>query len=974
MGQGKQRKPLDRFFLSIILPTLLAIILSVGSIYLIIIPAFQDSFLESKKEMIQELTNVAWNILIFYEEEEKSGRISRSMAQRQAIEEIRHLRYGTLNKDYFFIIDSAPRMIMHPYSPELEGQDLDDYLDPDGLAIFVEMKKLADRQNNGYLNYTWHTKYDDQLAVPKLSFVKKFESWQWIVGTGVFLDDVSQKTAEISSRLLSMALANVFIFSTLLIFIAVQSFRIEKKRREAEEDLNLSRQKYKALAESATDPMVMIHDNKPIYANKSMCSLLNFSQQEIKALSPLSLFAQSSSEEESGLHFFKMAQQGTMPERNRDGLLKGKDGSLINVELSFSQMELGDQKAIVMIAKDVRSTFEFDEQSLQTEDQYNNLIQHLGLGLFRVGGEEDLPLLEASETTRHLLDIDDKKELSSIFLVDYFIDNNERRELQTSLRETGIIKERTFQLQKKKGDKPGLISLSLVSSLNPLGEVRYYDGIIEEVTDKKKADQERENLIVELQTSLLFLNQPIKFSLKNFVSCDLKTSVAEATRIMAKARQSSILVSSESGEMIGIITDMVLRERVIAENLSYETPVYQVMSSPLIYIDDSALIFEAVLLMQEKGIKHLVVKNSAGETVSIISNEELLHVHRYSTAFMLSQIREAHSFEEILAPQTRVPRIVKSLADSGAHAKNITRIITTISDAILEKIIEFTIKELGEPPKRFAFISLGSEGRGEQTLVTDQDNAIIYEDVSDEEKDAVNSYFLAFGKKICTHLDSAGYDFCLGEIMAMNPKWCQPISIWKDYFTKWVNEGSPQDLLEVSIFFDFRCIYGEAHYTNMLREHIKDLVEFRAPFFQHLAQTALGFRAPLDFFGNIHAENDKDTNSFDIKKAISGIVGFARLYAVKGALESINTMQRIEEIHKNGVINTATFDEITEAYDYLMKLRFRHQVRMIDEGKKPDNFIDIDRLSHLDKIMLKKAFSQVTSIQKRLSYDFSGLA
>jgi len=258
--------------------------------------------------------------------------------------------------------------------------------------------------------------------------------------------------------------------------------------------------------------------------------------------------------------------------------------------------------------------------------------------------------------------------------------------------------------------------------------------------------------------------------------------------------------------------------------------------------------------------------------------------------------------------------------------------------------------------------------------VTDQDNAIIFEDVAAEEMEKVIAYFNEFGKQVCSRLDTAGYDFCRGEIMAMNPKWCQPLSVWKDYFTRWVNEGSPQDLLEVSIFFDFRCVYGERLYTTELRRHVKTLVDSRAAFLQHLSHTALAFRAPLDFFGNIQAENEKGKNSFDIKKPIAGIVGFARLYAVKEGLESVNTIQRIEELQKRGIINNATYDEITEAYDYLMKLRFRHQVGRIDEGIMPDNSIAIDSLSHMDRIMLKKAFAQITSIQKILSYDFSGLA
>ena len=209
--------------------------------------------------------------------------------------------------------------------------------------------------------------------------------------------------------------------------------------------------------------------------------------------------------------------------------------------------------------------------------------------------------------------------------------------------------------------------------------------------------------------------------------------------------------------------------------------------------------------------------------------------------------------------------------------------------------------------------------------------------------------------------------------MAMNSKWCQPISTWEKYFTEWIIKGSPQDILEVNIFFDFRCLYGDPGFAKHLRKSISSQVESRAVFLQHLAQNSLSFRPPLDFFGNISSEDSEHPNCFDIKKVIACIVGFARVYALQNSLETTNTIQRIEQLHKRGVINTATYDEIIEAYDYLMKMRFKHQVRMIDNNEEPDNFVSIDLLSHMDKIMLKKAFSQVTSMQKSLSYDFAGI-
>ncbi len=974
MIKKNQKQSWGSFFVRIILPTLLAITLSVGAIYFVLIPTFERNFLENKREMIQELTSVAWSVLVLYENEEREGRLSREEAQKKAVSEIEHLRYGDSHKDYFWITDLYPRMVMHPYSPELNGTDVSQYKDSGGKRVFVEIKELADRQESGFLDYFWHAKYDTQANVPKLSYVKKFSPWGWIVGTGIFLDDVQIKIEAITNRLFSMTFGFTVVLAFLLFFVNHQSMIIEQRRLRVEDKLRLSREKYKKLAEASIDPMMMIFDSKCIYSNKSMWALVGYSSEELALLDPFTLFPEDNDEKKTGLHYMQSSLHGEISMEQHEGLLQKKDGQIVDVGLRFSQMTLGDRAAVVMVAKDTSIKKQLEEQLESSRDKYSTITNRLNIGIFRTRPEAKFEIIEASPAMSRLLHAVSDEELLESELLEWFEDGHNGEELEKTLLEEGYIKDRVF-LVKRSGEISQVFSLSMVLTRDGKGQPLYCDCILENITEQKKSEQERENLIVELQTSLLFLNQSIRHVLHDFIVCDLDTSVGRAAQIMSKAHLSAILVRSESGAMVGIVTDMAMRERVMAENLSLDTPVYEIMSSPLIYIEDSALIFEAALMMQEKSIKHLVVRDSGGEVVSVITNEELLHVHRYSTAFMIREIRDAENIDEIFATQDRMPRIVKALTDSGAHARNITRIITTISDTILEKIVDFAIKELGEPPKPFAFVSLGSEGRGEQTLVTDQDNAIIFEDVGEEELEAVQAYFNRFGTMVCTYLDKAGYAFCNGNVMAMNPKWCQPLSTWQEYFTGWVLASEPQDLLEVHIFFDFRCLYGEKQFTDQLRDHISKLVEKRAVFFQHLAKNILAFKPPVDFFGNITVESGGDhANSFDIKFVIAAIVGFARVYSVKNGLESTNTLQRIDTLLERNILNKATHAEIVDAYNYLMQMRFRHQVKMINDGLEPDNFINLDELSHMEKLMLKKTFSQVSSFQKHLSYDSSGIA
>ncbi len=958
------------FFIRIIFPTCLVLSLIVGAIYMVLIPAFERNFLENKREMIQELTSVAWSVLVLYEGEERLGRMTREVAQQKAISEIEHLRYGEKHKDYFWITDLHPRMVMHPYSPELNTKDVSHYKDSGGKYIFVEMKELADRNGSGFLDYFWHSKYDTQINAPKLSYVKKFEPWGWIIGTGVYLDDVQVRIKEITNRLFSMTFGFVVALALLLVYVNHQSLIIERKRREAQSKLRLSKEKYKKLAEASVDPMMMVFEGKCIYSNKKMWSLVGYTMEELALLNPFSLFPEDEDSGKSSLHAFL---QGDVSKTKHEGAFQKKDGEAVEVSLRFSQMMLGEKSAVVIVAKDVSMKRQIEEQLEISRDKFSTITNQLNMGILRTMPTAAFEIIEANPAMERLFHLEKNTQLNGTQLLDWFIDGGKGEELENFLLEKGEVADKVCTF--KKDGASYFFSISMVLVRDGKGQPLYCDCLVCDITEQKKSDQVRENLIVELQTSLLFLNQPIKHVIHGFVACDLDTSIRRAAAMMSKKHLSAILIKSESGAMVGIVTDVAMRERVIAENLSYDTPVYEIMSSPLIYIDDSALIFEAVLLMQEKGVKHLVVRDNEGSSVSVITNEELLHVHRYSTSFLIHEIQNAETVDGIFQIQERIPRIVKALTDSGAHAKNITRIITMISDAILEKVIDFTIEEMGVPPKSFAFISLGSEGRGEQTLVTDQDNAIIFEDVGEDELEAVEEYFQAFGTKVCTWLDMAGYDFCKGNVMAMNPEWCKPISTWKNYFSKWIQASEPQDLLGINIFFDFRSVYGENGFADELRGHISDLVKSRAVFFQHLAKNTLNFRPPVDFFGKISVESaGEHANSFDIKFVIAAIVGFAQVYSVKNSLDVTNTLQRIEVLMKRDVINDATYEEIVEAYNYLMKMRFRHQVKMINDGKEPDNFINLEEISHMELLMLKKTFSQVTSFQKHMMIDFSGTA
>jgi len=319
---------------------------------------------------------------------------------------------------------------------------------------------------------------------------------------------------------------------------------------------------------------------------------------------------------------------------------------------------------------------------------------------------------------------------------------------------------------------------------------------------------------------------------------------------------------------------------------------------------------------------------------------------------------------------------VRSLIHSGATANNVTRFITTVSDTILNKLMAMTLDELGPPPVPFSFMIMGSEGRQEQTLKTDQDNAIVYQDPNPELAASVNRYFIKFGTMACTLLNRVGYDFCTGEVMAMNPQWCQPLARWKAYFSEWIHAAEAEDLLQASIFFDFRHGYGDESLIDELRRHLVSSLEGWSGFLRHMTENALHFKPPLGFFRNFVVETQgRHRNAFDIKSAMTPIVDFARVYALKNGVEETNTLERLDQLRLRKVLTFQEYEELEKAYSFLMQLRFVRQITaVVDESQKPDNYINPRKLTHIEQTMLKEIFKRIEKFQAKMNFEFIGIA
>jgi CBS domain-containing protein len=479
------------------------------------------------------------------------------------------------------------------------------------------------------------------------------------------------------------------------------------------------------------------------------------------------------------------------------------------------------------------------------------------------------------------------------------------------------------------------------------------------------------------EDSLQLFNQPLsQIYARNPLFCDADDTIQDVAAAMVREKCSYAFVRSNVKGRVGIVTEKDFTRKVIARGMAIDQSVAAVMSAPLRTISDRALVFEAMMTMMEEDFQHVGVVDNSDAIVGMLSSKDILAYQGQSPLFLLREIQLAEDMQTIIDKHQRITGIVRNLIGNGANAGNVTRFITTVADAILNKLLTTTGAELGPPPVPFVFMIMGSEGRQEQTLKTDQDNAIVYRDPPPERAAAVQDYFARFGEMACDRLNEAGYAFCEGGVMAKNPKWCQPISKWKAYFTDWIHAAEAEDLLQASIFFDFRCGFGEASLIEELRTFLFESLQGWSGFLRHLTENALHFKPPLGFFRNFVVESKgRHQNAFDIKSAMTPIVDFARIYALKNGIDATNTIDRLVQLRIKKVISLPEYEELEKAYSFLMQLRFVRQITAImDDNTGPDNYINPTKLTHIEQTMLKEIFKRVEKFQAKMNFDFIGIA
>ena len=426
-------------------------------------------------------------------------------------------------------------------------------------------------------------------------------------------------------------------------------------------------------------------------------------------------------------------------------------------------------------------------------------------------------------------------------------------------------------------------------------------------------------------------------------------TVADAARFMREAKISSALVSSEP---LGILTSGDLRNRVLAEELAPTTLVSAVMTTPVRSLPVDAPLYTALLLMLDEGFEHVPITDS-GKVIGVVTQKDMLRFQSRIPMLLLGRIRSIDAVEDLDGYAEHIATTAKALLADGVEAARIARVIASLNDALSGRLLRIAEDHLGPPPCEYTWLALGSEGRMEQVLLSDQDNALVYQD----DTPAAAAYFHELAGIVVDGLTRAGFAPCPGGYMAVN--WAHPLSRWQHIFRNWVGHPEPQALIEAAVFLDYRAAHGSLS-VQPLREELL-AARNAPPFLAALARTASSFAPPLGMLGRIRTEE----RFVDLKRGgLAAIVILARIYAMEAGVHARPTLERLAAAGAQGVISERGAAELADAFRFLMYLRLREQLGHFAAGREPENRICYDDLTWLERRRLRDAFRTVAEMQK----------
>ncbi len=465
---------------------------------------------------------------------------------------------------------------------------------------------------------------------------------------------------------------------------------------------------------------------------------------------------------------------------------------------------------------------------------------------------------------------------------------------------------------------------------------------------------------------------------QQLIACSPELPLGAAARLMQSSGVGSVVVTNDHGVPVGIVTDKDLRNKVATGEIPIHAPVAQIMSSPVVCAPPNSNFATLQLLMIEHRIGHLCITadGSPHKTAQgVVSEHDLLRLQSLHPAALAKGLNRALAIAELAALRGQIDQLAAGYLSGGVSVSVVAQMVTLLNDKLLQRWLQIVIADmeaegLGSPPCPFCWLALGSQGRSEQILRTDQDNALAYADVPESDATSVQTYFETLAERTVAGMIRCGFEACPADMMASNPKWCQPLRRWEQQFTDWIFHPTPEKILLSNIFFDFRPIAGTLDLAEKLSLHISQTIRQQTIFLSFLAQDALKNPPPLTFFRNFVLEKSAEhKDQFDVKlRALMPLTDAARLLylATFSDKRLSNTLERFRFLADNDPANRDTYVQAAEAYQTLLHFRNTAGLANQDSGR----FFAPKELSNMERLSLKNCFQAIRDIQQLIHVRF----
>ncbi len=475
--------------------------------------------------------------------------------------------------------------------------------------------------------------------------------------------------------------------------------------------------------------------------------------------------------------------------------------------------------------------------------------------------------------------------------------------------------------------------------------------------------------VAEQQT----MNSPLATIIKKEPICVTRdTPIQKVVEVMAAGSIGSMIIVDHEQKPVGIFTQSDVLKRIVLPRTSLENPIHSVMSPDPHTLPLAANAYDAALAMAMHGVRHVLAVDEGGRLKGVVSERDLFALQRVGLRQIRLTIDTATTIDMLLQSSHDVRQLSLNMLAQGVGAEQITQFISALNDTLTRRIIQLNLDRHDLFGIDWAWLAFGSEGRDEQTFSTDQDNGIVFicTDIMDREQTQLR--LLEFARDVNVDLDKCGFPMCSGKIMASNPELCLTLEEWEEKFDLWVRTPDPKALLNSTIFFDFRPLFGKFNLADRMRLSLLRKTRGNPLFLRLLAANALSVQPPLGKIRDFVTDNDpQHPGTIDLKKYGARLfIDAARIFAMAHDVAASNTVQRIRLTAQVMSVSPDEASAAIDAFNFIQLMRLRHQYSEQKEGLELDNLIRPDSLNEVERRILKEAFRQARKLQQRLKLDY----